>query len=134
MKPEKKKLDQSESRGRNKKLKMAPARNPKQCFLKNPGCGILAMATEGGGGGKLWREADEGGCGGRLCRGVVEGSSGRRLWRRLWREAVEGSCGGKLRREAVETGCGDRLRRAAVQEAGVVLLAWPRWLGRLGCS
>ena len=64
---------------------MTPARDPKQCFLKNPGCGILAVTMEGGFGGKLWREAVEGGCGGKL-----------------WRAAVEGSCGGKLRREAVK--------------------------------
>ena len=111
---------------------MAPARNPKQCFLKNPGCGIPAMATEGGGGGKLWREADEGGCGGRLCREVVEGSSGRRLWRRLWREAVEGSCGGKLWREAVEGSCGDRLWRQAVKGSRAGRLEGCCWLGRDG--
>ena len=81
---------------------MTPARDPKQGFLKNPGCsvlagGVLAGAMEGGCGGKRWREAQEGGYGGRLeaPRGTQEAPRRHPGGAQGTREAG-GSLGGKM--------------------------------------
>ena len=53
---------------------MTPARDPKQGFLKNPGCSVLDGGVVASWLGQ-WREAVEGRDGGKLRREAMEGSS-----------------------------------------------------------